>query len=129
MSENYRAFVLPTQEDIAAFAAGKNPGNVLLREFATEAEYEAYVVGINVIEDENDELDGLERRGAVVVVTRNGRSEPIEFTTEAEAEACQQGIDDSDGFHGPEVIPSDDERFDRLVEFGHLNKDSEGPRL
>lgn len=116
-----KIFVLPTQEDVATFQSGKKPENVLVREFNTEAELGAYKQGVDVIEDEFDELDGLNVVGAKVCFTRptdeneDADIEEMIFSTCAEAEACRQGIDDSEGFKSPMVIEESDDEFSVLA--------------
>ena len=122
----HAVFVLPTQEDIARFEMGGKPGNVLWREFDTAEELAAYASGIEHVEDEYDEIDGLERDGLWVVVTRSEGADKFDFVTEAAAEAFIQGVQDSEGFQAPKLIGRDDAGFLRLADLGHAP--SAGPR-
>lgn len=116
-----KIFVLPTQEDVSGFQAGNNPENIVVREFITEAELDAYKQGIDIIEDEFDELEGLNVVGTKVCFTRSTDEvddadiEEMIFSTAAEAEACRQGIDDSEGFRCPMIIEESDAEFSALV--------------
>lgn len=115
-----RIHVLPSQKDIYKFRTGCRPENVLTYDFGTQAEVDAYTQGISVIEDAFDELDGLNVVGAKVTFTRPTDEESdadiqeLVFATVAEAEACRQGIDDSEGFSSPLVIEADTDEFAAL---------------
>lgn len=119
--QTIKVLILPTQEDIVNFENGKKPGNVLEREFYSEVELAAYKNGIDVIEDEFDEIDGLNVVGSIVSFTRptdesnDADIQEIVFGTHAEAEAYRQGIDDSEGFRSPMLIEQSDENFDLLT--------------
>lgn len=114
-------FVLPAQEDIAAFQAGKKPNNLLVRQFANEAELSAYKQGLESIEDECDEIDGLSVVGCTVSFTRetdeNDDADITEFVfaTTAEAIACREGVSDAEGMHAPLVVEPDDTGYARLA--------------
>lgn len=127
MQENIQSkaltiFVLPTQEDVAKFLSGGDPLNCLVREFSTDAELAAYKDGLDAIEDEFDEIDGLNVVGCAVTFTRPTDEEEdaditkIVFATETEALACRAGIDDAEGFHSPYVVEEGDDGYERLAE-------------
>lgn len=122
----HAVFVLPTQEDIARFEMGQKPGNVLWREFETVAELQAYEAGVEHIEDEFDEIDGIERDGLWVAVTRSEGVDRFDFVTEAAAEAFMQGVTDAEGFQAPKLVGRYDAGFLRLADLGYAP--SGGPR-
>lgn len=116
-------YVLPAQEDIAASQEGKRPTNLLVRHFATEAELTAYKAGLDCIENEFDEIDGLNVVGSKVSFTRGTKEEndadvsELVFSTVAEAQAFHQGIGDAEGMHAPLVIEPEDEGYAQLAAY------------
>jgi hypothetical protein len=120
-ASEHAVFLLPTQEDIAEMEAGRYPANVLLREFDTAQELVAYAEGVGAIEDENDELEEMERQGKAVLIGRNGSVERYDFGTEAQAEAFRRGVDDAEGFRSPLLIGRDDPRFVELFRFDSIS--------
>ncbi|WP_199028437.1 hypothetical protein [Ralstonia sp. ASV6] len=113
-------FILPTQEDISQARNGVRPDNMLERKFATQNELRAYQEGIGAVEDEFDEIDGLNVVGSKVTFTREtditADADIVEFvfSSPAEAEACRQGIDDALGLKGPLIVGAGNHLFPML---------------
>ena len=115
-------FVLPAQEDITSFHAGKSPTNLLVRHFANEAELDAYKNGMECLEDQFDEIDELNVVGNKVSFIRPTDDEDddadvteLVFSSPAEAQACREGIEDAEGMQAPLIVESDDPGYDRLA--------------
>lgn len=117
-----KCFMLPAQEDQANFCEGREPENILFREFENEKVYAAYLNGVDAIEDEEDEIIELNVIGSKVVYQResglddDADVEEVFFGTPAEAEAFRLGIDDAEGFRNPIVYGEDEPEFARLRE-------------
>lgn len=115
-----KAFLLPTQEDIALVAAGKPPVNLIEREFATTEELAAYKDGLEVLEDEFDEISSLTVNGAVVRFSRvanDDEDEDITLASPSAALAYAQALRDSEGLKAPQLVESDDPRHAVLAAF------------
>lgn len=121
-----RLFVLPTQNDIIDFRLGFRPANILVRDFASEAEMQAYQEGIAACGDEYERIDNLQVVGATLTYTRRSDDPEIEavagaaaveFATPAEAEAFRQGLSDAEGLAAPLLIDATDDRFELLLEW------------
>lgn len=114
---------MPAQEDIAAFQNGRKPTNLLVRQFANEAELSAYKEGLGCIEDEFDEVDGLNVVGCKVTFTRATDEKDaadvteLVFATTGEAQACYEGVGDAEGMHAPFVVGPDEEGYELLAAF------------
>ncbi len=125
-----KVYVLPAQEDIANFEAGQRPTNLLVRDFANEAELVAYKDGLDCIEDEFDEIDGLNVVGCKVSFTRetdpDDDADIVEliFDTEGEAQSCHEGIGDAEGMHAPLVVEPEDDGYEKLAAY-----EAEGPEV
>lgn len=116
-----KVFLLPTQEDVAAFWSERLPGNVLVRDFADEAELEAYRAGMDVIEDELDEISGLVAIDCKVTFSRISCLNPDEeeenevtLDTPGEAAAYRLGVEDAEGWRAPLVLTPDDPGYEIL---------------
>jgi hypothetical protein len=119
-----RIFLLPTQYDIIDFRQGNRPENLLVRDFASPAELEAYRDGIDAIVDEGDQVENLVVTGAKVSYTRrlddpDAVPEAVEkeFPSAAEAEAYGKGVGDAEGCVAPLLVDDTDDRFEELLEW------------
>lgn len=119
-----RIFILPTQGDIIDFRLGNRPENILVRDFETRAELQAYQDGLDAISDAYDQIEGLQLAGSKLTYTCRSddpdadaiaNAREMEFATPAEAEACRQGIQDAEGFAAPLLIDDTDDRFEQLL--------------
>lgn len=119
-----RIFVLPTQYDVIDFRLGNRPANILVRDFETAAELEAYRDGIDAIGDEDDRIENLALSGSKVSYTRRPEDPDaaaeevgVEFGTPGEAEAFRRGIGDAEGCVAPLIIDETDDRFEQLQDW------------
>ncbi|MBS1189074.1 MAG: hypothetical protein H6R10_866 [Rhodocyclaceae bacterium] len=119
-----RIFLLPTQGDIIDFRLGHRPANLLVRDFETEAELEAYRDGIDSVRDAYDRIENLKVVGNTVAYTRRcedpdadavATDTEVAFGTPAEAEAYRRGIADAEGLAAPLVVDDSDDRFEELL--------------
>lgn len=118
-----RIFILPTQYDIIDFRFGRRPENILVRDFATASELQAYEAGVDAIDDEYIRIRELRMIGPKVTYTRHSEDPEIEavvttvereFKTPAEATTYCQGLNDTEGLAAPLMIDDTDERFTQL---------------
>lgn len=119
-----RVCILPTQYDIIDFRQGRRPENILVREFASAAEVQAYEDGIDAIDDQYDRLEEIRVVGSKVIHSHRSEDPEIEgllrvaeqaFATPAEAAAFCLGIADADGYAAPLLVDDTDERFAQLL--------------
>lgn len=117
-----RIFILPTQYDIIDFRLGNRPENILVRDFKTGAELQAYRDGIDAIGDADDSIENLDVTGSKVTYTRRPEDPDavadlaeVEFETAAEAQAFRKGINDAEGCVAPLIIDDTDDRFEQLL--------------
>lgn len=116
--------LLRTQSDIIDFRLGHRPADILVRNFATDAELGAYEDGIDAVADQYDRIEGLTVAGTTVSYTRRSDDPEAEtFTaavevtlgTAAEAEAYRLGLQDAEGYAAPLLIDDTDDRFEQLL--------------
>lgn len=119
-----RIFLLPTQYDIIDFRLGNRPENIIVRDFATAAEVQAYRDGIDAIGDEGDRIEDLRVAGSKIAYTRRpddpeaeAEKTEVEFGTPAEAEAYRRGLEDAEGCLAPLLVDDTDDRFEQLLEW------------
>lgn len=121
-----RLFILPTQYDIIDFRLGNRPENIIVRDFAGEAEVEAYRDGIEAVGDEYGRIEGLAPAENVVSYTlcsedpeseAHAKAVAREFATPAEAAAFCRGIADAEGLMAPLLVDDTDDRFELLLEW------------
>ena len=125
-----RIFVLPTQYDIIDFRQGRRPENIIVRDFDSAAEVQAYEDGINAIDDQYDRIQDLKVIGSKVIHSHRSedpdadsvtRKAEKEFATAAEAAAYSKGLDDAEGCAAPLLIDADDDRFEQLQAWSATN--------
>jgi hypothetical protein len=124
-STKIQVLVLPAQEDIATFKQGRKPLNILLREFDSSLEVDAYHDGHDAIEDLHIAVEELIVVGSKVTYNLvdseadGDESTPheVSYATPAQAEAFRLGLEDAEGFVSCLVLTEDDDEFYRLKSY------------
>ncbi len=114
-----KVIVLPTKEGQSTYNEGRIPDDVYLREFATEDEADAYVVGIESVEGLVEYDISEEGNRSLRLVIADDATD-LAFTTVAEKEAFKLGLEDGDGYDCPEIFREGETGFDDLADAAEL---------
>ena len=109
-----QVIVLPTLVDQGNVKKGIRPDNHFLHEFATEAEVEFFVQGVEAMAD-LVEYQVREDRGLSIDIEIGGETFSLSFGTEAEKSAYFAGLEDGDGFFAAECVREGDDEFDATL--------------
>lgn len=118
-----RICVLPTQYDIIDFRQGRRPEHILVREFATPAEAQAYEDGIDAIGDQYDRIEEIRVVGNTVIYTLRSEDPEIDGQSRSAEHECASpaatvafclGIADAEGYAAPLLVDETDERSPQL---------------
>jgi hypothetical protein len=110
---------LPDQSDVGHFLANREPENVALFNFESEAEVTAFWTARNLAEkcsehDIEDESDLY-----VEITLDGGEEQEFTFGTEAEKDAFKLGLELTTEFQTGMVLNPTDDGYDRLLEIAN----------